>query len=198
MTAFGEGGAAARRQLRFWLLGLVVFLLALYFLRAILLPFVAGMAIAYVLDPVCDRIERLGCSRTWATTIVSIGFVLVVAAILLLLLPLLQTQLVDLANRLPGYAAQLSRHLLPRLQALAARFGIASLSDLSSSAAGQASNLLGWVGKALLGLLTSGMALANLLSLLFITPVVAATTLASGAAYLAIWGRRVLHLEDLR
>jgi predicted PurR-regulated permease PerM len=131
------------------------------------------MAIAYVLDPVCDRIERLGCSRTWATTIVSIGFVLAVAAALLLLLPLLQTQLVDLAKRLPDYAAQLSQHLLPRLQALAARFGIASLSDLGSNAAGQAGNLLGWVGKALLGLFTSGMALANLLSLLFITPVVA-------------------------
>jgi len=50
------------RQIRFWLLALLGFLLVLYLLRAMLLPFVAGMAVAYFLDPVCDRLQRLGCS----------------------------------------------------------------------------------------------------------------------------------------
>ena len=43
------------------------FLIALYLLRAVLLPFVAGIAIAYLLDPLCDRLERAGCSRLVAT-----------------------------------------------------------------------------------------------------------------------------------
>ena len=63
----------AERQLRFWLVGLALFLLAVYLLRGILLPFVAGMAIAYLLDPACDRLEKWGCSRTLATAPSSIG-----------------------------------------------------------------------------------------------------------------------------
>ena len=62
------------RQLRFWLIGLVVFLAAVYVLRGILLPFVAGMAIAYLLDPVCDRLEAWGLSRTLATTVLTVLF----------------------------------------------------------------------------------------------------------------------------
>ena len=42
------------RQLRFWLIGLAVFVLALILLRSVLLPFVDGMGIAYLLDPLCD------------------------------------------------------------------------------------------------------------------------------------------------
>ena len=89
------------RQLRFWLIGLLLFLVALYFLRAILLPFVAGMAVAYFLDPVCDRLERWGASRTWATAIVTVLFVLLVGIGLLIVVPPLERQLVDLAHQLP-------------------------------------------------------------------------------------------------
>jgi predicted PurR-regulated permease PerM len=182
--------SAGQRHLRFWLLGLAAFLIALYFLGGILLPFVAGMAIAYFLDPVCDRLETLGCSRSWAVSIVGIGFVLIVAAVLLLVLPMLQHQVVDLANRLPGYATKLSQHVLPQLQALAGRFGIANLSDLGSNAAGQAGSLVGWLGSALLRIFSSGVALANLLSLLFITPVVAFYLLRD-------WDRLLAHVDGL-
>ena len=63
------------------------------------------MAIAYVLDPLCDRVERWGCSRTWATTIVVIGVAVVVALLLLLVVPLLYVQIVELVERLPGLPA---------------------------------------------------------------------------------------------
>ena len=54
----------ARQQLRYWLVGLVVLLLSLYLLRSILLPFVAGIAVAYFLDPVADRLEKWRLSRS--------------------------------------------------------------------------------------------------------------------------------------
>ena len=102
------------RQIRFWLLALLGFLLVLYLLRAMLLPFVAGMAVAYFLDPVCDRLQRLGCTRVWATTIVSICFVLVLVLAILLILPTLQSQIVSFAQRLPGYLDRLLEHGLAR------------------------------------------------------------------------------------
>ena len=51
------------RQVVFWLAALAVFVLLLWLLSEILLPFVAGAAIAYLLTPVTDRIERLGVNR---------------------------------------------------------------------------------------------------------------------------------------
>ena len=69
-------GRGLGRELRFWAIAVVVFFLAVYVLRDILLPFVAGMAIAYLLDPVCDWLEKKGLSRTLATSLLTLGFVL--------------------------------------------------------------------------------------------------------------------------
>ena len=41
------------------------------------LPFIAGMALAYFLDPVADRLERLGLSRMWATVVILVTFIVV-------------------------------------------------------------------------------------------------------------------------
>jgi predicted PurR-regulated permease PerM len=161
------------RQLRFWLLGLLLFLVAIYLLRSVLLPFVAGLATAYFLDPVCDRLERLGCSRTAATVIVSICLAVVLAAALILLLPVLERQIADFAANLPTYADLLMGRLLPWLRSLAGKFGFTSLADLGAGAGGQAASIVSWIGGAVGRVLGSGVAIANLLSLLFVTPVVA-------------------------
>ena len=56
-----------QRQIGFWIAALVVAVLLLFVLRDILLPFVAGFALAYLLDPVADRLQRLGLGRLGAT-----------------------------------------------------------------------------------------------------------------------------------
>jgi predicted PurR-regulated permease PerM len=162
----------AERQLRFWLIGLVLLVLALYFLRGVLLPFVAGMAVAYLLDPVCDRIERLGASRTLATSIVTALFVLFVAALAALLLPPLERQLVDLVAALPSYIQAATEKLGPILRALRAHLPASAAPSLSD-VAGYAGRIAGWGVDAIGRVLSGGLALANLLSLIFITPIVA-------------------------
>ncbi len=178
------------RQLRFWLAGLVLFLLVLYLLRGVLLPFVAGMAVAYFLDPVCDRLQRWGFSRGWATGLVSFAFVLVFVLGLLLVLPLLQRQIAGFAQRVPGYVELLTTHLLPRLTELGSRLGLTDLADVKGQASGLIGSLVAWLGGALGRLVTSGVALANLLSLVFITPVVAFYLLRD-------WDRLVIGLDSL-
>ena len=179
-----------RGQLRFWLIGLAVFLIVAYLLRGILLPFVAGMAVAYVLDPICDWLERHGCSRNWATIIVSIGFGIVVLIALLLLVPVLEGQIIDFAGRLPSYVDGVLNRVLPQLQTAAQRLGFGDLSDLRSSAAAQVGSIVGWIGGALARVLSSAGAFANLLSLLFITPVVAFYLLRD-------WDRLVRQIDSL-
>ncbi len=71
-----------RRQVQFWLISLVVLCLFLYVFSSVLLPFVAGMAVAYLLDPVCDRLEKLGMGRMWATLTILFAFVLILVMFL--------------------------------------------------------------------------------------------------------------------
>ena len=92
----------ARRQLMFWLAGLVVFGLLLFLLREILLPFVAGMAVAYLLDPLADRLEGWGLSRTMATVVIGVVFMIVALGALLLLLPICYHPSLDLITLSPA------------------------------------------------------------------------------------------------
>jgi predicted PurR-regulated permease PerM len=176
------------RQLRFWLVGLVVFLLALYFLRAILLPFVAGMAVAYFLDPVCDRIERWGASRVWATSIVTALFGLVVALGLFLIVPPLERQIVELAAELPNYLQTAARWLQPLIDQLRRHLHTTN-SALLGDVGGQLSNVAGWLAQTAGRFVSGGLAFFNLLSLIFITPIVT-------FYFLRDWDRLVARIDS--
>ncbi|QEX23135.1 AI-2E family transporter [Hypericibacter adhaerens] len=157
--------------MRFWLIGFVLLIIALYFLRSVLLPFVAGMAIAYFLDPLCDRIEKMGCSRTWATTIVTALFLLAVIALAAVLLPPLEAQIVDFFGQLPSYIQAVNAKLGPLVKALRSHLPASaapSISDVTS----YIGRIAGWGADTLGSVLSGGFALANLISLIFITPIV--------------------------
>jgi predicted PurR-regulated permease PerM len=157
---------------RFWLLGLAAFLLVLYLLRGILLPFVAGMGIAYLLDPVCDWLEGRGLSRTLATTLITLAAGLVLATAVALLEPLLQQQVLILIERSPTYVESVRSRVDPLIILVQTSFNL-DLSQLRDQLGAQAGSILGWMASALAELLSSGLALANILSLVFITPIVA-------------------------
>src|SRR3954463_8313618 len=90
----GHGGLMSfERQVAFWLATFVVIILLLWLLSDILLPFVAGMVIAYLLDPLTNRLERIGVNRRFAALLIVGLFVLLVVALLLVLVPLLASQL---------------------------------------------------------------------------------------------------------
>jgi predicted PurR-regulated permease PerM len=86
---------------RYWGIAALLFLAALWFLGGVILPFVVGGAIAYFLDPVADRLERLGLSRTLATATITLVALLVLVVALLLVIPALVGQAVDLAEAAP-------------------------------------------------------------------------------------------------
>ena len=161
------------RHLRFWLIGLTVFLAALFLLRGVLLPFVAGMAVAYMLDPICDRLEGWGLSRTLATTGLTVAFLILALAAFLLLVPVLAGQVVNLLERLPDYVEALRGQFARLLAIVEARVDPAMLERVEDALAGSAERLVSWVTQLLGQVISGGVALANLISLLVITPVVA-------------------------
>lgn len=151
--------------------GLLVIGIALYWLRGILLPFVAGMAFAYFLDPICDWLERKGIGRLWATTIVTVTFVLIMALMIVLIVPILYEQIVELAANLPSYIATINEAIRPVLYRIRARMPGAEIPDLAE-ASGQMGDILAWIGAAIGSVLGGGIAFLNVLSLVFVTPVV--------------------------
>jgi predicted PurR-regulated permease PerM len=91
------------RPLLLWLAPVLLLLSCLVLLRGILLPFLVGMAAAYVLDPAADRLQRLGLGRTAATLLLTTAFFAALVSVLLLVLPVVIDQATRLAARLPGY-----------------------------------------------------------------------------------------------
>jgi predicted PurR-regulated permease PerM len=165
--------AAFRRQLRFWLVTAIIFALFIYLFSDILLPFVAGMVLAYFLDPVADRLERAGLSRLMATILILFAFIVVLTLAAILLVPLLASQLTEFVARLPAYLGQL-QSLVTDLdpQWLQKRFGIdpANLREgLSSLIATGA----GFLTTVMQSIWNSGVALFNIAGLFVVTPVVA-------------------------
>jgi predicted PurR-regulated permease PerM len=160
------------RQVRFWLIGLAVALVALYLLRGVLLPFVAGMAVAYLLDPICDRLERWGLSRTLATTVLTVLFLLIVAVSVMLLVPTIAGQFANLIERAPAFAAAAREQIASLLAMAESRVDPAAMERIQEVLAASANRLFSWVTDVIAGVLSGGAAVANTLSLIIITPVV--------------------------
>jgi predicted PurR-regulated permease PerM len=172
-----EGRAAAstslRRQVLFWLFAAALLIAFLLVFSSILLPFVAGMVLAYFLDPVADRLERLGLSRLTATIAILAGFVVAFVLALMLVVPVLATQFAGFAAKIPDYVSRLQA-LVTQIdpQWMERTIGMdpqglrEALNSLLSQGAGMVTGLFA-------SLWSSGMAIINIGGLLVVTPVVA-------------------------
>ncbi len=157
----------------FWCGGIVLCGLALWLLSAILLPFVAGFAIAYFLGPPCNRLERLGLPRGAAALVVLLGFLLAVALVLLILVPLLETQIVELVRRFPSFLDAARADINSLMGFFQERLSPEDYGKLRDAVGGKLGDAFSWLGRLLQGLVGGGLAFFNILSLVFVTPVVA-------------------------
>ncbi len=160
---------------RLALLGLALLLLliaCLLLLRGILLPFIVGMAAAYVLDPAADRLQRMGLSRTLATLTLTCLFFAVLVAFVLLILPVIVNQVAELAARLPEYLEDLRNNVVPWLAELLNRQDLAETFSVQGLVARFSERVLNFAGRALANVLQSSLAVLNLISLIFVTPIV--------------------------
>jgi predicted PurR-regulated permease PerM len=105
-----------------WLGVALLIAVLLYSLHNILSPFLVGILLAYLADPLVDRLERLGLSRTWGVVVVFSLFTLIFMAMLLVLIPMLAKQLVRLYELTPQMLDWLQHVALPWVQS---RLGLA-------------------------------------------------------------------------
>jgi predicted PurR-regulated permease PerM len=159
---------SARQQVMFWGAGLVAFGLFLWVLGGVMLPFIAGAAIAYLLDPLADRLERAGMSRVAATLIITAGAVIVIATAMLTAIPALIGQASGLIRAVPGYMDSLGATLVAWFPDL-----LDAESDLSRRIAEAQERIAANGLEMLNSVLASSMRLLDVLVIIVVTPVVA-------------------------
>ena len=163
----------AQRQAVFWTCMLGVLALSLWVLGSMLLPFVLGMAVGYLLDPVVDRIARRGVSRGAAAGVLILGSYALAITIFLLLTPLVVEQAFRFAAKLPAYVMSLYNLAAPFLMRAAAAAGIDDTASLAQTFAAAVERVVGPMTTLASGLLGHGLAFINVALLLAITPLVA-------------------------
>ncbi|MBS0564206.1 MAG: AI-2E family transporter [Proteobacteria bacterium] len=157
-----------RQQLQYWGIAAVLFFGLLWGLGNVILPFIVGGAIAYFLDPVADRLERMGLSRAAATATISFMALLAFVLLALLIVPMLVRQLVQLVNAAPTILGELQTFLTERFpHAMDAnnvvRETLASLGRTIQARGGELAT----------GLLSSAISVINWIVFLVVVPVVA-------------------------
>lgn len=174
-----------REQLKYWGIATAVFVIVLWFLGHVLLPFVLGGAIAYLIDPIADRLERMGLSRAAATALITVAAVLVFVLLSLLVVPTLIRQTAELINVMPTLFDQLYGFLTSTFPSILVegstmRQTLASIGESIQER-----------GPALLeSVLGSALSLINIVVLLVVVPVV--------AVYLLLdWDRMIARIDAL-
>ena len=161
------------RQVMFWVAALGVFAALLWLLSPVLLPFIAGMALAYLLDPIARQLERLGIGRVLSALVVIVVIIVVLVLIVVMVAPILGAQLFEFIENIPGYVERLQTLISDPNRAWLRKVFGGQTADPAKSVGGLMAQGAGWLAAFLASLWSGGRALVSLFSLLIITPVVA-------------------------
>ncbi|MTH79811.1 AI-2E family transporter [Paracoccus aestuariivivens] len=175
----------AQKQVWYWSAALFASLVILWTLGNAILPFILGAGVAYLLDPVADRLERAGLSRTLSVVVITLAVVLVVVIAILVVMPVLVRQTTALINTAPEMAEHLQQFLVGRFPAV-----FTEGSTLNTALTDAAKNISAKGGQLVSTVLGSVMGVVSMLALIVIVPVV--------AFYLLLdWDHMVARLDDL-
>lgn len=164
---------AANRNLRYGL-GISAFIVGfLWLFNDILMPFVAGLLIAYLLNPFVNRLAHRGLPRGFAAAFIFVLFVCVIATAAAVLFPLLREQVSQITLLLPEYLAKFKNAISIWMERFYWRFsGGEEAPDIKEIAGNYATEAFSWTGDLVKGIWKGGLAIFDIITLLLITPVV--------------------------
>jgi len=162
-----------QNQIKAWLALLLVLGLLLWLLRGIMLPFVLGIGLAYLLNPIVEKLTRIGVHRGPATLMVMLVVVILVAALILTLLPVLVQQAFGLVRNIPGYFQQLQAFLETQVPRLELWLGPQRMQELETGLEQLFTDWIGLLTNVTGQIMQQGMGLISILTVMIVTPVVA-------------------------
>ncbi|MEL6196998.1 MAG: AI-2E family transporter [Pseudomonadota bacterium] len=172
-------------QLRWWGIGLAVTVVLVWLLAEPLLPFILGATIAYLADPIADRLEAMGMNRLGATVSLSVGIAAIFFFAALLLVPAMIEQMRSLIFNAPAYLDQAKTFIVGVVPEVGEQN---SLYDRMSALLAKRAEE--WSGRVLESVWLGGLAVIDFVTIAVITPVV-------GFYMLYDWDNMIAALDDL-
>ncbi len=164
-------------QFLFWAGAFVLFILLILAFQSILLPFVIGAVLAYLLNPLVTKLCAAGLSRRLSVLSILAAFVTVFVLFVALLLPILLREAMGLVDALPGYFVQLQSFLGPYITDLQTRFGTPSADEIQTLVKNNLGRTLQFgqtvAGGILGGILSGGQAIIKFIVFVLLIPIVA-------------------------
>jgi predicted PurR-regulated permease PerM len=162
----------AKDKIILYLIFTILFLAFIYAIKSILIPFISAIIIAYFLDPLADRLEKFGLSRTTSASTILGVFLISISLLFILVLPLLYSQMLSLFAVLPGYINIVINEIYPQIYQFTTKHGFVLEPDIHNYLTNEnLTNMFGFSGTILDSIMQSGVVLFNVISLIFITPV---------------------------
>jgi len=178
------------RQIAFWLSALAALIALLWLLSPVLMPFVAGLVLAYLLNPLAQRLECAGISRAVSGLVILLLVLALLVVLMLLLGPLLANQFMMLIERIPGYVRRVQELIAESGHDWFERIIGDRLPDAGKSVGEWMAQGAGWLARFVGSLVAGGQALISILSLLVVTPIVAYYVLCD-------WNRMLATIDGL-
>ncbi|WP_332061089.1 AI-2E family transporter [Bartonella sp. CB74] len=163
-----------KKQIFFWLGTLLFFILFMFLFGSVLLPFVAGIALAYFLNPIVQLLEKVGIRRVFATILITLFIVIIFVAALIILIPIISWQIQQfMSDGLPIYVSRIQTFFVEYDFDWVRRYFGSDPKELQTNITGLLGQSSDFITSLLNSLLKSGKSIVNVVSLFVVAPVVA-------------------------
>jgi predicted PurR-regulated permease PerM len=167
------GAMNLRNQVLIWIGFFVVLILSLWIFRGILLPFVVGAALAYLLNPLVNQLQRWRFSRMWATVVVLLSILSIIVSLFFMLVPVIGQQIIELIQRTPSLYRDLQGLVTQYSPEISAWLGPERAAEVERGINEVARNLLGFIARLPAELVNIGMSGVSVVAFIVVAPVVA-------------------------
>lgn len=156
------------------LYGLTAYALLFVFqiLKPILAPFIASFIIAYIFNKPVAKLEKKGIPRAAVSGFLILALIVTMVFVTVIILPLIQNELLNIVETLPQVAQHAVKKLEPIVQKLSVYFPDIQENQIKSQLSHYMGDMLKWTLQGIVGLVSNGIVLANVLSLAVLTPII--------------------------
>ena len=157
---------------RFWVSSFLILIALIVLFKSILTPFVAGFILAYLFNPVANKLEKLGMSRNGATITILLWVIVLIILIIILIAPIIYNQVSELVIKFPNYLHYFNQHIIPLISDKVSTLSLTDTETIKVTLQEHISDFITWTGKFITGIVSSGLAIYDIISIIIITPIV--------------------------
>ena len=151
---------------------ILLFSLFIYSVSSIILPFIVSFFGAYALSGITKKLVTKGVSRGMASTIVITIFIVVIGLLGTIAMPFIQKQLLLLIKKAPDVSSMLKNTFFPFMDYISKDWGINGSQEVKDQFANHVGDIVSFTANIMRNIISSGMAIANLISIIFLTPII--------------------------